>query len=78
MRSFCEIERKNLEARLRLLNDLEQGSINLLNADADIALFVSREKNVDETHCSSKAIELLDWDYNRRYYSRVDAYLPYS
>lgn len=67
LRTFCKIERQNLESRLKLLTEMEEGAVHILNADSDVTSYVANEKNVEETHLRSKAIEVYDWDYARRW-----------
>ena len=66
LQRFCALERSYLESRMKLIIALEEGAVKSLNSDDDIKLYVKQEKRPDVSHQSSKALALLDWDYNRR------------
>jgi hypothetical protein len=40
--------------------------LQTLNADADIELFATRERNIEDTHKCAHAMRLMDWDHWRR------------
>ena len=37
-----------------------------VNIESDIKLFVKQERKIDHTHKYHVALQLLDWDYERR------------
>jgi len=72
LRTFCKMEREALESRLRLLKSLEEGALSTLDAQADAELFSSRERDPERTHRCSNAMQVMDWDYQRRCGSKIE------
>ena len=52
--------------RNRALSDLEN-AVRVLDPSSDISKFVETARRADRAHKFSKALDLLDWDYEQRY-----------
>ena len=65
LQAFIDLEKKQLAARMKALGDLESW-VSKVNVENDIKLFVKQERKIDFTHKYHKALQLLDWDYERR------------
>ncbi len=67
MGKICRLEKESLKLREKLLNDLEETVVSQ-DIDADIQRFIQKDKKTEFTHKYSKALELLDWDFAKRYF----------
>ncbi len=65
LQQYCRLERQLLENKLKLLTDLE-AAVGEINIEADIQGFIRMEKASEFTHKYSKAMDLMDWDFDRR------------
>ncbi len=63
-----------INTRRQLLSNLVE-VVDVMNVEDDIQLFVQEEKKSELTHKYSKAIDLLEWDYSKRYDSRTCIYI---
>jgi len=74
LKEFCAIERSAINQRLEFLNTLES-CIDVMDVEEDINLFIKQEKKSEHTHKYSKALSLLDWDYDRRHNDRSNTWI---
>lgn len=69
LKIFCKLERAAIAKRTKILETLES-AVWVVNNEADVAVFINRERNAEHTHKYSKAISLLDEGYDRRYWGQ--------
>lgn len=73
---FCNLEEDLLVSRLRMLRDFKE-SVNSIDIKMDVQEFIQQFKRSEITHKYSKALDLLDWNYNRKYVHSIHS-LIYS
>ena len=66
LKQYCSIEKQALEARIRMLASFEEGAIAQLNSKADVELFASKSRDVDNTRMCSNALKMMEWDFKSR------------
>ncbi len=74
MKNFCELERTAINARSELLKVLED-AINSQNAEDDLSLFISQEKNTELTHKYTNAVNLMDLHLKKKYVAHLLSFL---
>jgi len=71
LQAFIALEKKQLAARMKALDDLESW-VSKVNVENDLKLFIKQEKKIDFTHKYHTALQLLDLDYERRICKRTE------
>ena len=70
LETFCELENSTLLKRQKLLLDLSNAVQNI-DVISDINIFIEKEKSLEFTHKISRALSLLDSDYQSRYQNNI-------
>ena len=65
LETFCELENNTLLKRQKLLLDLSN-AVQSIDVISDMNIFIESEKSVEFTHKFSRALSLLDSDYQSR------------
>jgi len=66
LRQLCEFEKKSIDLRKSLLENFEEAVLSV-NPHDDLASYIQASKCPEQTHKYSKALNLLDWNFNSRY-----------